>query len=153
MKRAITGSIALLLAAGVVSAQNAPAPAGAAATTPGASQGASGSMDFGAVDTNKDGRLSSAEVQSHSELRSQFSTLDADRDSYLSQSEYQKWGKAGKSGAAGAAGAPARPGSSSQSTSPNSSSPNSSSSSSSESSSSGADTRSDSSSSSSDSAQ
>ena len=137
MKRAITGSFALLFAAGFVSAQNATPPAGGAAGTPGASQGASASMDFGKVDTNKDGRLSSTEVQSHSELRSAFTKLDADRDTYLSQSEYQKWDKAGKSGAAGSSDSSPRPGSSSQSTSPNSA-PNSSSSSS-ESSSSGAE--------------
>lgn len=94
MKRAITGSFALLLAAGVVSAQNASPPA---TTSPGASQGASASVDFSSVDQNKDGKLSSAEVQSNSELRSAFSNLDADRDSYLSQSEYAKWNKAGKS--------------------------------------------------------
>lgn len=144
MKRAITGSLALLFAAGLASAQNATPPAGGAAGTPGASQGASASMDFGKVDTNKDGRLSSAEVQSHSELRSAFVTLDADRDTYLSQSEYQKWDKAGKSGAAGSSGSSPRPGSSSQSTAPNSA-PNSSSSSSSEGSSSEADAQSDSS--------
>lgn len=143
MKRAITGSFALLLAAGVVSAQNATPPA---TTAPGASQGASASVDFGTVDMNKDGKLSSAEVQSNSELRTAFSTLDADRDSYLSQSEYAKWNKAGKSSSSSSSSAPGS--SSSSSSSPNSSSssssPNSSSSgaeSSSSSSSSGSEAR------------
>src|SRR5690606_18823758 len=95
MKRAIIGSLALTLAAGVVSAQNATPPA----TSPG--QGASSSMEFGTVDANRDGRVSSAEAQSHSELRTEFSKLDADSDTYLSQAEFQKWNKAGKSGAAG----------------------------------------------------
>ena len=95
MKRAIIGSLALSLAAGVVYAQNATPPA----TSPG--QGASSSMEFGTVDANRDGRVSSAEAQSHSALRTEFSKLDADSDNYLSQSEFQKWDKAGKAGASG----------------------------------------------------
>lgn len=91
MKRAIVGSLALSFAAGIVSAQQ---PSPPAAGTP--SQGASASVEFGSIDTNRDGRLSTAEVQSHSDLKSSFATLDADRDSYLSQTEYSKWNKAGK---------------------------------------------------------
>lgn len=118
MKRAITGSLALLFAAGIVSAQNASPPAGGAAAAAGASQGASDAVDFSALDTNKDGRLSSQEVQANTELRSAFSTLDADRDTYLSQSEFQKWNKAGKPGAA-----PASQGAAPQGSAPNSGSP------------------------------
>ena len=80
MKRAIIGTFALSLAAGMAFAQDAggPAPAG------GASQGGSASLQFSTVDTNGDGRISSAEAQSHSSLRSSFSTLDANSDGYLS---------------------------------------------------------------------
>jgi len=88
MKRAIAGSLVLSFAAGVVLAQ-APAP-----TTP--SQGASASVEFSSIDANRDGRLSTGEVQSHSDLKSSFASLDADRDSYLSATEYSKWNKAGK---------------------------------------------------------
>jgi Ca2+-binding EF-hand superfamily protein len=92
MKRAIVGTFALTLAAGFVSAQNAATPATPAIP----SQGASASVDFKSIDTNSDGKLSSAEVQSNMELRSAFATLDADRDTYLSQSEYAKWNKDSK---------------------------------------------------------
>lgn len=116
MKRAITGSLALLFAAGIVSAQNASPPAGGAAAAAGASQGASGAVDFSALDTNKDGRLSSTEVQANTELRSAFATLDTDRDNSLSQSEFQKWDKAGKPAAA-----PASQGTAPQGSAPSSS--------------------------------
>jgi hypothetical protein len=46
---------------------------------------------FTSVDTNKDGRISRTEAQTHGTLGSSFETLDADRDSYLSESEYGKW--------------------------------------------------------------
>jgi hypothetical protein len=92
MKRAIVGTFALTLAAGLVSAQNAATPATPAIP----SQGASASVDFKSVDANNDGKLSSTEVQSNTELKSAFATLDADRDTYLSQSEYAKWNKAAK---------------------------------------------------------
>jgi hypothetical protein len=54
-------------------------------------QGKSGPADFGAVDQNRDGKVSKSEAQAYSELNAQFSTLDADRDSYLSQTEFGKW--------------------------------------------------------------
>lgn len=92
MKRAIVGSIAMSLAAGVVMAQQTTPPAAGASPA----QGASASVEFGSIDANRDGRLSTSEVQSHSDLKSAFATLDADRDSYLSQTEYSKWNKAGK---------------------------------------------------------
>jgi len=94
MKRAIVGSIAMSLAAGVVMAQQTTPPAAGAGASP--AQGASASVEFGSIDANRDGRLSTSEVQSHSDLKSAFATLDADRDSYLSQTEYSKWNKAGK---------------------------------------------------------
>jgi hypothetical protein len=53
--------------------------------------GKPGHAEFGAVDQNRDGRVSKVEAQAYSELTSQFGTLDADRDSYLSQTEFGKW--------------------------------------------------------------
>ena len=46
---------------------------------------------FSSIDTNKDGRISRDEVKANAELNSSFATLDADHDSYLSESEYGKW--------------------------------------------------------------
>jgi EF hand len=76
-------------AAGLVFGQAPPAPSTPAPATD--------SIQFSAVDMNKDGKLSQAEVRSHGDLQSSFATLDADRDTYLSQSEFSKWNKAGKS--------------------------------------------------------
>ena len=53
--------------------------------------GKAGHAEFGAVDQNRDGRVSKVEAQAYTELTSQFGTLDADRDSYLSQTEFGKW--------------------------------------------------------------
>jgi hypothetical protein len=54
-------------------------------------QGKSGQAEFGTVDQNRDGKVSKSEAQAYSELNSQFATLDADRDTYLSQAEFGKW--------------------------------------------------------------
>ena len=54
--------------------------------------------DFASIDRNKDGKVSQAEAQSNTDLQSTFSMLDADRDSYLSATEFSKWGRAGKEG-------------------------------------------------------
>jgi hypothetical protein len=54
-------------------------------------QGKSGPAEFSSVDQNKDGKVSKSEAQAYSELNSQFATLDADRDTYLSQTEFGKW--------------------------------------------------------------
>jgi hypothetical protein len=54
-------------------------------------QGKSGPAEFSAVDQNKDGKVSKSEAQAYSELNTQFATLDADRDTYLSQTEFGKW--------------------------------------------------------------
>jgi hypothetical protein len=56
------------------------------------------SSPFGKLDTNKDGRLSQAEIQSNADLTSRFATLDIDHDTYLSQSEYGKWNDPANSG-------------------------------------------------------
>jgi len=76
-----------IAAAGLVFGQAPPAT-----STPSAD-----SIQFSSVDMNKDGKLSQAEVRSNAELQTAFTTLDADRDTYLSQSEFSKWNKAGKS--------------------------------------------------------
>lgn len=87
------GSFVLACAlGGAAFAQGAASPAGSPA------QGAGASSEFGSLDTNRDGKVSSTEAQSNSELRSAFSSLDADKDTYLSQSEFAKWNKTGKSG-------------------------------------------------------
>ncbi len=108
----ISSLVLSLAAAGVVYAQ-------APAATPAPAAGMSASADFTSVDQNKDGRVSSAEAQSHADLNTAFSTLDADRDSYLSQTEFQKWNKAGKAkdGASSPGAAPAQPRSQSESSS------------------------------------
>lgn len=46
---------------------------------------------FATLDTNKDGRLSQAEVRANADLNSRFTILDSDSDTYLSQLEYGKW--------------------------------------------------------------
>ncbi len=111
MKRAIIGTFALSLAAGVAYAQDNAGAAGAAGAS---SQGGSASLQFSTVDSNGDGRISSAEAQAHSQLRGSFATLDANSDGHLSQSEFGKMkpGAAGSSGASGAPGAPGAPGAS-----------------------------------------
>jgi hypothetical protein len=38
-----------------------------------------------------------SEIQSNSELRSQFDSLDTNKDSYLTPIEFSKWNHAGKS--------------------------------------------------------
>jgi len=88
------GSFVLSCAiAGAVFAQAAPPVAPAL-------PGASSSAEFTAIDQNKDGKVSSTEAQSNTDLRSAFSSLDADKDTYLTPSEFSKWNKAGKSGGA-----------------------------------------------------
>jgi thiamine biosynthesis lipoprotein ApbE len=74
-------------AAGLVFGQAPPAPSAPSAET----------IQFSSVDMNKDGKLSQAEVRSNADLQTAFTTLDSDRDTYLSQSEFSKWNKAGKS--------------------------------------------------------
>lgn len=98
MKRALIGTFALSLAAGVAYAQD-------NAAAGGASQTGAASLQFSTVDTNNDGRVSSAEAQAHAELRSEFARLDANSDGYLSQSEFDKM-KSGSSSDSSGAGAP-----------------------------------------------
>lgn len=124
MKRALIGTFALSLAAGMAYAQdNAAAGAG--------SQAGAASLRFSTVDADNDGRVSSAEAQAHAALRSDFARLDANSDGYLSQAEFDKM-KAGSSSSSGAgspgAGSPdassPRPTSPGTSSSPGSSSDN-----------------------------
>lgn len=79
-----------LAAAGVLFAQ-APPPANPATTPDRVAH-----SEFNSVDANRDGRVSREEAQSHAELVSSFSTLDADKDTYLSQNEFAKWHQNGK---------------------------------------------------------
>jgi EF hand len=86
-------TVALALAsAGAVLAQG--APAAPTATTP--SAGVSPAADFSSMDQNKDGRLSSSEIQSNAGLQSSFASLDVNGDGYLSSSEFSKWDQAAK---------------------------------------------------------
>ena len=39
--------------------------------------------------------MSQVEARSHAELGTAFATLDADKDTYLSQSEFAKWNQGG----------------------------------------------------------
>ncbi|MEO8308459.1 MAG: hypothetical protein ABI616_10535 [Pseudomonadota bacterium] len=82
------GSLLVSIAAtGLVFAQ-------APAVTPAASVD---STQFSSMDLNKDGKLSQAEIRSQADLQNAFISLDADHDTYLSESEFSKWNKAGKS--------------------------------------------------------
>jgi hypothetical protein len=79
-----TGAASLLLAfAGAALSQVAAPPTGADSNRTG--------TKFGTVDINGDGRVSKSEAQAHAELVSQFATLDANSDSYLSLTEFGKW--------------------------------------------------------------
>lgn len=94
------GSVILsLTAAGVVLAQASP-PAGSP------SGSGMGAVEFSAVDTNKDGRVSADEARSHAPLNASFSMLDTDGDKYLSQGEFGKW----KPGSSSSAPRPTSPG-------------------------------------------
>ena len=78
------GQAVLALAiAGVVSME---APAAAPASK----------LDFLSVDADKDGKVSPAEVQYIDDLRSQWDTLDENKDDFLTPPEYSKWSRAGK---------------------------------------------------------
>ena len=90
------GTLVLSLAGVAAVYAQAPAPSPAAPAP--ADQAAKAPSDFGSIDRNKDGKVSQAEAQSNSELQSTFSTLDADRDSYLTPAEFAKWSRAGKEG-------------------------------------------------------
>ncbi len=63
-----------------------------------AAPGKAAHLEFKAVDQNKDGKISQSEALTHGELTARFDTLDADRDTYLSNSEFAKWNQMGKSG-------------------------------------------------------
>lgn len=73
MNRLLIGAVAAALAA---FAANAADPA---------------SMTFTDLDTNKDGKLSTAEVASEATLTANFRSADSDGDGALSQSEYDTW--------------------------------------------------------------
>jgi hypothetical protein len=94
MKKATFGIAALPFAfAAAAAAQNAQNPA----TNPGSTKTAP--PQFRSLDTNKDGRVSKDEVKSHADITSSFATLDSDRDTYLSETEYGKWNSSTTPGA------------------------------------------------------
>jgi hypothetical protein len=86
---ALTLSVAF---AGAALAQNTPNPA----VNPGSTKVAP--PEFKSLDTNKDGRVSRDEAKSQTDLTSTFATLDTDRDSYLSETEFGKWKPSSSSG-------------------------------------------------------
>jgi hypothetical protein len=98
------GSLVVSCALAGAAFAQATSPAGSPSTGAGA-QGMGVAHEFTSIDTNKDGKVSSTEAQSNTELRSAFSTLDADKDTYLSQSEFAKWSAGGKSGGMPSSGA------------------------------------------------
>lgn len=67
------------------------------ATNPGSSKIAP--PQFSSLDSNRDGRVSKDEVKAHAELTSSFANLDADHDTYLSETEFGKWKPATTPGA------------------------------------------------------
>jgi hypothetical protein len=96
MKNAIRFGTLVLSLAGVAAVYaQAAAPV---VPAPAADQAAQAPSDFASIDRNKDGKVSQAEAQSNTDLQSTFTTLDADRDSYLTPMEFSKWSRAGKEG-------------------------------------------------------
>jgi hypothetical protein len=89
MKKSSIGLAALLAFTGAAIAQNAQGPQNPA-TNPG-SQKTAPPLQFSALDINKDGRVSRDEVKAHAELTTSFGTLDSDKDTYLSETEFGKW--------------------------------------------------------------
>lgn len=53
-------------------------------------------IDFAAVDSNGDGRLTKEETRIVADLAAAFEQLDADKDNSISRAEYQRWERAGK---------------------------------------------------------
>jgi len=54
---------------------------------------------FSALDTNKDGKLSSSEARADPDLEMAFEMLDLNHDGYLSPKEFQAWPRALKDAA------------------------------------------------------
>ena len=49
------------------------------------------STKFSDLDANRDGRVSAAEAQSHSQLTQGFRTADSNGDGYVSEAEFNAW--------------------------------------------------------------
>jgi hypothetical protein len=58
-----------------------------------AGDGTKKTVDFAALDTNGDGRISSTEAAAHEKLTAQFRTADADGDGSVSRAEFDQWSK------------------------------------------------------------
>ncbi|MEO8314523.1 MAG: EF-hand domain-containing protein [Pseudomonadota bacterium] len=99
MKKAAYGIAAFsLVLATAVSAQ---APVETPAQNPAMNPGSkSATIQFSAADANKDGKVSKDEVKSQADLTSAFDRLDANHDTYLSESEFSKWSSSPTPGAA-----------------------------------------------------
>src|SRR4029077_3680140 len=84
-KAVVIGSALLSLAfAATVSAQT-------PATQPDTTKPSQAHQQFSSIDKNGDGRVSQAEARANADLSSAFSTLDTDRDTYISEMEFGKW--------------------------------------------------------------
>jgi Ca2+-binding EF-hand superfamily protein len=46
---------------------------------------------FSSLDSDKDGRVTKDEVQTHADLNASFAALDRNRDSWLSEAELRSW--------------------------------------------------------------
>jgi hypothetical protein len=105
MKQATFGIVCLSIGfVAVALGQNAQNPA----TNPG-SQKVAPPIPFSSLDTNKDGRVSKEEVKANNELTSSFATLDVDKDTYLSESEFGKWHSPSSTPPSGNMTTPAKP--------------------------------------------
>lgn len=98
MKKSSTGVVVLTLAfAGAAFAQNANSPRSDSDSD---NKVEMTKNSFVTVDTNKDGRISQSEARTHgATLGTSFAMLDADKDTYLSQTEFGKWKSGSSQGA------------------------------------------------------
>lgn len=65
-----------------------PAAPGAGTTAPPVSAQLEGTITFGSLDVDEDGRLSMIESEKSAQVKDEFGSLDSDKDSYLSIEEF-----------------------------------------------------------------